>query len=471
MTTDKARILAELSELLRSITDSLLPGEQITMQTRLIEDLEMHSLQLTNLTGRVQARYGLKADLVPFYVTREGGPFTGLTVGELVDYLAGVLDAADEPAHRVLGLGSATGAPAAAKAGGPAVAQPTGTAPAAGFAAAMPEAAPPPDPCAVIISSGRCGSTMLSHLIAQEPETLSASESLGRVKHRLLRRHVTEATQITGERYWAFLSETAKGTNRALLNLGVIPDEFRYPQTGRYAADMASVPPILRITLPTLVADPDELFDQLADRVPRFPRQPILAHHKMMLNVITNLTGRRRWVERSGGSSRIASYLLPAFPEARFVYLTRNVAATARSMSRHPAFQMGQVRQLFYVRYGVDPWQRGGRQALPSDSEIPEDIRRLLPGRITREAMHEAMTGDLPRFEALASHMHGVAEQALADYQPRHLLRIRYEDLVAEPLAELTRLGEFLGFADPAGWASQTAGQVRPPKAVAPQPA
>ena len=257
-----------------------------------------------------------------------------------------------------------------------------------------------------------------------------------------------------------------------LLSLGITAEEFCYPDGGRYAGDVTTVPPILRITLPFVSADPDGLFDQLAERVPHFPRQPLLQHHKMMLNLMTNLTGRRRWVERSGASSLVASPLLCAFPEAKIVYLTRNIADTARSMSRHPAFQLGQVREWFRVQYGADPWTPGGQNALPDAAEIPEEMRRLMPGRITREVLTDVMTRDISRFEALTAHMHGSAEQALADMKPRHLHRLRYEDLLARPLDELTKLGEFLGFADPSRWAARTANQVsRSPRTRSAQPA
>jgi putative sulfotransferase len=42
-----------------------------------------------------------------------------------------------------------------------------------------------------------------------------------------------------------------------------------------------------------------------------------------------------------------------------------------------------------------------------------------------------------------------------------------YEVLVADPVGELTKLGEFLGFADPAGWAVSVADRVRKPEPVA----
>lgn len=437
MTADQTRILAELSELLRSVTDSLLPGEELTSGTLLVEELGLNSLQIANMTGRVQARYGFEANLVPFFAAREAGPFTGLRAGEVAEYLAGVLNGDVTPA-----VPGAAAAPAEMVHGVPA----------------------PPDPCGVIIGSGRCGSTMLSRLIAQEPETLSASESLGHIRSRILRQPVTP---VTGAQYWAMQSEP--GSGRILLRLGIVPAQFGYPDGGRYAGDKTKIPPILLITLPAISADPDRLFDQLAERVPRFPVQTIGQHHKMLLDLLADLTGRRRWVERSGGSSFIADPVLAAFTGARVVYLTRNVADTARSMSKHPAFQMWAARHWFHARYGVDPYlprsvAGTGRTPVPSPDELPPAMRRLLPDRLTREALQE-MGQDMALFEGLAEHMHGVAEQALADRKPAHLHRVRYEDLVTSPREELAKLGEFLGFADPGGWAARTAGQVKPARA------
>jgi putative sulfotransferase len=39
--------------------------------------------------------------------------------------------------------------------------------------------------------------------------------------------------------------------------------------------------------------------------------------------------------------------------------------------------------------------------------------------------------------------------------------------LIADPLGELTTLGQFLGFADPADWAGSVAGRVRATAPVA----
>ena len=108
MTTETDRVFAELSDMLRAVAESLLPGEEITMETTLIDDLGLDSLSIANLTGRVQSRYGSKASLLPFFADREAGPFQELRVGELVGYLTGVLAAngpapADPPAAGAAG--------------------------------------------------------------------------------------------------------------------------------------------------------------------------------------------------------------------------------------------------------------------------------------------------------------------------------------------------------------------------------
>lgn len=257
-----------------------------------------------------------------------------------------------------------------------------------------------------------------------------------------------------------------------MTRVGIMPSEYRYPDNGRFAADKATIPPILYVMLPGISPDPDLLYGVLAEKVPQFPTQPAGQHHKMLLNLLANLTNKRRWIERSGASSMVAEPVLRAFPEAKFVYLTRNVADTARSMSKHASFQFAAARHEFHVRYGADPYTRWyRRERMPDPAELPEDLRRLLPDELTSETLAE-MGRDVSRFEGMCAHMMGQAEQALADVKPRHLYRIRYEDLVADPLAALTKLGEFFEFGDPAGWATQMAVKVRPPrKAAAPAPA
>ncbi|WP_428965080.1 sulfotransferase domain-containing protein [Micromonospora fluostatini] len=308
----------------------------------------------------------------------------------------------------------------------------------------------------IIISNGRCGSTLLSDLIAEQPDTLSAQEFFMSVTPWARSQEV-----ITGEEYWAVLA-APKAELATLFRIGLAPKEVRYPATGRWAGRMTELPRIMAITLSKLTDDPDALFDQLAERVPGFRTQSVAGHHRDFLDLLTTLTGRRRWVERSGGSSHLAPHLLKGFPDCKIVYLTRNWEDTARSMSRHSSFQLIQLRVEFLGRCGVDPFR------LAPGQSVPADLEPFLPDRLTAEALRERGR-ETRRYLGLCAFMTSQADQALVDVTPEHLHRMSYEDLVADPVGELTRLGRFLDFEDAPQWAGRVADRVVAP--TRPQPA
>jgi putative sulfotransferase len=308
----------------------------------------------------------------------------------------------------------------------------------------------------IVISTGRCGSTLLSDLIAEDPDTLSVQEFFMSVARWA---RTTEA--VSGAAYWAMLA-SPKPELTTLFRIGLPPKEVHYPSTGRFAGDMAALPRVLAVTLSKLTDDPDTLYDRAAARVTRFPDQPVFRHHEMFLDVLAELTGKRRWVERSGGSSHLAPDLLRAFPHAKFVYLTRNWADTATSMSRHASFQLIQLRLEFTARYGTDPFID-----TTAPVAVPEEMAHLAPGRLTAETLRERGR-DVKRYLGLCAFMTNQAEQALVDLAPAHLLRMTYEDLVADPVTELGRLGQFLEFDDWSRWATAMSGRVAAPaRAVA----
>ncbi|MEU7873536.1 sulfotransferase domain-containing protein [Dactylosporangium sp. NPDC049140] len=299
---------------------------------------------------------------------------------------------------------------------------------------------------AIIINTGRCGSTLLSDLIAEQPDTLSVQEFLMWVPW------TAGAEVLTGAAYWWTLSSPSTQL-ATLFRIGLTPSEVRYPAHGRWAGNLTELPQILATTLPKISADPDGLYDTLAELVPKFPAQPLARHHRMFLDLLTSLTGRRRWVERSGGSSNIAQCLLQNFPDAKIVYLTRNWTDTAESMSRHSCFQLMQLRVESAGRYGVDPFE------ITPGQLVPAEVERYLPGRLTAETLRERGR-DVRRYRGLCAFLASQAEQAIADARPRHLLTMAYEDLVDDPPAQLGQLGRFLGLEDWQQWADRVAGSV-----------
>lgn len=181
--------------------------------------------------------------------------------------------------------------------------------------------------------------------------------------------------------------------------------------------------------------------------------------HSDFLDLLARLLGRRRWVERSGGSSQVAPFLLANYPQARIVYLTRNWADSAKSMSRHPSFQLVQLRVEALSRWRVDPFR------VEDGQEVPEELQPYLPGRITAELLR-ARGEDAGRYLHLCAFMSSQAEQAITDNPPAHLLTMAYEDLLLNPVDELTRLGSFLLFDDPAAWAEGVADRIKSPAAA-----
>ncbi|MDT5033698.1 MAG: hypothetical protein QOC94_3869 [Actinoplanes sp.] len=306
---------------------------------------------------------------------------------------------------------------------------------------------------AIILSNGRCGSTLLSDLIVEEPETCSVQEFFTSVAP-WPRSHAV----ITGAEYWAMLA-SPKQELAVLFRLGVPPKEVRYRENGRWADDMASVPRVLAITLSKLSDDPDTLFDQLAERVPSFPRQHVALHHQAFMDLLATILGRKRWVERSGGSTQWTTSLLSDHANAKFVYLTRNWADTAKSMQRHSSFQLVQMRVETQARYGVDPFD------LVPGEPVPAAVEPFLPENLTVEALRER-GADVKRYLSLCAFLSSKAEQALSDVPPRELLRMQYEDLLQDPVGQLTELGRFLDFADPAGWAERVSPRVVNPARV-----
>jgi putative sulfotransferase len=309
---------------------------------------------------------------------------------------------------------------------------------------------PEPERC-IILSSGRCGSTLLSNLIAADTESLSVQESLG----GLLTAPWELGEELTGAQYWDLLSDAPLSWQVAV-RIGAIAPEVRYPKDGRWAGNLSELPRICQVMLPVMFDDPDSWWSFLATRVPEFPVQTLAAQHRTLLDLLASLQNRRRWVERTGGSSGMTEPLLREFAVDKVVYLTRNAADTALSMSRHPAYQFGIIQGMWLSRCGFDPYQ----DAHAAGQRIPDELRPLLPGRLSLQALKD-QGGDLEQHKLFYAYMSYAAERALDKNPPRRLLRMRYEDLVAAPVEQLTRLGDFLGFTDPAGWAARGAGQVR----------
>ncbi|WP_018638379.1 sulfotransferase [Parafrankia elaeagni] len=288
-----------------------------------------------------------------------------------------------------------------------------------------------------IVGTGRCGSTLISRILSRHPDMLSVSEFC-----TLLRARFYLEGELDGPGYWRMLTDPDPVAD-AMVRDGLKASEHIYPYgSGRF--DPASgVPVISHMTLPMLTDDPDALYDELAAEVPAWPLRPIADQHRRLFGWLAARFDRTIVVERSGGSLGEVAGLAAAFPESRFVYLTRDGADSALSMSRHPGFRLMLLGREAALAAGVETPERLG----PEHAHlVPAGLLRGLvppfdPGRV--------MNGDVPltAFGALWSDMICAGAAALAQLPAQRWTTMSYEDLIRDPRAELGRFASFVGIA------------------------
>jgi acyl carrier protein len=95
VTTSEQTILAEIAGMLRAMLDEYgLDDTEITMETRFTEDLELESIDLVTLAGSLEARWGRQVNFAEFVAGLDLDEIIDLSVGRLVEYVAGCLRAA-----------------------------------------------------------------------------------------------------------------------------------------------------------------------------------------------------------------------------------------------------------------------------------------------------------------------------------------------------------------------------------------
>jgi putative sulfotransferase len=311
------------------------------------------------------------------------------------------------------------------------------------------------DAGAIVLSTGRCGSTLLSELLAEHPEVASIQEFFAGLAERLAR---PAPHGWTGEEFWQAISRPSQAV-RALHGIGRLSPGLR-ARLGA-GARSAEASGLLAFTLPALTDRPAALLAELADAVPRFPRQSAGAHCRRLFALITARTGRRRWVERTGGSAGTAAEVLDLFPDALVIHLTRDCVDTAVSMSRMPYLVLLYLDVLIADATGFRPY-RGEPYDL---GQVPAEVLPLMPENLTAPTLDRvaASAGFRRHCVLMLAAMRQVADWALRTRPASRLLRVSYADLVSRPRETLARIGAFLDLPDRDRWAAEAARRVRTP--------
>ena len=285
----------------------------------------------------------------------------------------------------------------------------------------------------LVLSTGRCGSTMVSDVLNLHPDVLSLSEVFSLLGPLALFRK-----RLSGRAMWALCSRQNPAL-RVLLSADTIPSEILYPFADPHARySPRNVPPILCTMLPHLTPDYENLYDDLEPVVRALPRANLADQYRHLFEWLRDHFGRRVWVERSGGSLLSVPRLRRLFPEARVVHVYRDGRDTALSMSRHPAFQIMLATMDRLQRLGVKPLENTA-EAGPVGSLLAQLFLKLVnPARMIRREF------DLAAYGSLWSQMILRGQKLLDALPADRVLSLRYEDVLQNPQEKLRELIEFI---------------------------
>lgn len=282
-----------------------------------------------------------------------------------------------------------------------------------------------------VVGTGRCGSTLLSRMLAQHPDVLALFEFFNGLDWG--RRFAPGA--VDGRTFWSIVAQPNEVTDLALAR-GYDSDEIAYPfqAESRFRRGDA-IPWILIATLPRLTDDHDALFDELAAEVAAWAPAPLADHYERLFAMLGARFGRPLWIERAGSSIDYMGELHALYPDARFLHIHRDGREAALSIRAHPFFRLA-VNAMF----GLVPEATEGEDvvALMLESEPPVEIY----GRYWSDQL-------LRGFRA-------AARMDAAQY-----LEVRFEDLVTDPLPVMARIGHFFELPDREDWLARAAALVR----------
>lgn len=286
-----------------------------------------------------------------------------------------------------------------------------------------------------IVSTGRCGSTMLSNMVRRHPALLSLSEFWPVMSSSALR-----GERLTGEEVFRRLG-VLPPAGRALMKNDLIIDEFLYPlgEGARYRPE--EVPPVLCVTLPHLTDDHERLWDEFAPVVRSRGEDSLGNHYRFVFEWLARRFGKRAWIERSGASLLFVPTLARLFPDARFVHIYRDGRDTAMSMQGHHFFRVRVQAAWLMRKLGLDPFHPNNWVGTSPWLPAFERVRF----RFFSRRLYDRIRFPLEAFGRFWSGMIEQGVRYLEELPPERVLAMRFETAVESPLEEMRRFIEFVG--------------------------
>ena len=294
-----------------------------------------------------------------------------------------------------------------------------------------------------IVGTGRCGSTLLSTMLACHPEVTSVCEFFNGLDGA--RRFQREP--MSGRAYRALVCEPQAFLNMVLERGYPVP-EIVYPiddPTSRFGRG-GDLPWILGSTLPRLEDAADALYDETCRFLDAQPDRSAPGHALALFAWWAERRGRPHWIERSGAAIDYLGALERHFGEARFVHIHRQGEEAALSMRGHHAFRLA-----IMLANGLPPGT--GRTAAELRAAAPDAdrITQLLESRPPPELFGKWWNDQVAR---------GV--EARASLPADRYREVRFEELLERPEETLACVARALALPDPEGrWREEAARQVR----------
>jgi putative sulfotransferase len=297
-----------------------------------------------------------------------------------------------------------------------------------------------------IVGTGRCGSTLLSRMLAECPRVTSLFEFFNGLD--MTRRFGADA--MSGPAFAEFISQPHPFVTMVLSRGYEVP-EIVYPfaPESRFTRG-EGLPWILVSLLSRLSSRPDPLYDETLAFARALPTRALPAHYRALFDWLVWRTGRSLWIERSGSSIDYVASLKQCFPAARFVHIHRDGPETALSIREHHAFRLAVTLSTAHLRGDVHSLSELGELDTASAPDVEDAISRQL--RIRPAAPHfgefwsRQLERGMPMLNALP---------------PEERLDLRFEDLVCSPREALQRICDFFEIGDEGGqWIERAAGMV-----------
>lgn len=280
-------------------------------------------------------------------------------------------------------------------------------------------------PARFVVGTGRCGSTLLSRMLAMHENVLNVFELFSGLDTSF---RFTDRP-VPGPELARHLRLDHPMLTMVMRRGGEVP-EVVYPfgQPGARHVLGDPVPWALAIAIPRVSRDPDALFDALLARVEAAPTQPLARHYREIFEWLAERCGKTCWIERSGTSIDYLADLARLFPDARFVHIHRDGREAALSMREYAV-----LRVAVAVMNGLAGDIEYTHEALYRlEREDGAAIDRLLATRSPIELYGRYWSDQIEN-----------GERARKLLSPDVFLDVRFEDLVTKPVEVLTRIAEF----------------------------